>query len=533
MKKPKFPQFNLIKGSILITVIVFIIISITNFNKSKIFFGDSLTYYAYLPAIFVHNDVTLEFARENPQKYDGKMFHLIEGPNGNYVIKTSSGMAIAVSPFFLIAHGFALLTKYKANGFSIPYKVAMLFSTLSYILIGLILLGRILKRYYSELAVGITILILGLGTNLLCFSTIQAGVSHAYSFVFLIFYIYLVIKWYDKQTIVTTLLLGLVGGFIVLIRPSNIIILLFLFFYNITSLKDLKDRFLFFIKNYWLILIMVFFSFLPWIPQLLYWKEISGHYIFNSYLDGQFNWNKPQVIRQLFSYRKGWLVYSPLMSLTFFGLYFLYKNNKKFFWSTLIFLVTNIYMLSSYYSWWFGGSFGIRAYIDSYALFAFPIASITERITKSNKKIFIAYLVVLLWFFTLNIVQTVQYARGYIHLIAMTKEAYWAQFMRFSISENYNDYLLFPNYTNARRGIYDPRLDYTYEDMKYLENDSIIKLKVEYLRGSEKYMDMISEKALKGGVSQEKMLWAEAKWIIEHELIRSKEQKILNTDGEK
>ncbi|MCD4694686.1 MAG: hypothetical protein K8S16_00490 [Bacteroidales bacterium] len=533
MKKPKLTQINLIKGSILITVIVYIIINITNFNKSKIFYGDSLTYYAYLPAIFVHNDVTLEFARENPQKYNGIMFHLVEGPNGNYVIKTSCGMAMAVSPFFLLAHGYASLTKYEANGFSNPYKVAVMLSVLTYILIGLYFLGKILKKYYSELTVGITILILGIGTNLLCFSTIQAGVSHAFSFVFLIFYIYLVIKWYEKQTIVTTLLLGLVGGFIVLIRPSNILILLILILYNITSFKDLKDRFYFFLKNYWLILIMAFFSFLPWIPQFLYWKEISGHYIFNSYLDGQFNWDSPQIIKQLFGYRKGWLVYSPLMSLTFIGLYFLYKDNKRFFWPTLIFLATNLYMISSYYSWWFGGGFGIRAYIDSYALFAFPIAAITERITKSNKIIFVTYLAVLLWFFTLNIVQTVQYARGYIHLIAMTKEAYWAQFMRFSLSENYNDYLLFPNYKNARKGISDPRLDYTYEENLMLKNDSIIGIKMEELRGSEKYMDIIREKALKKGVSLEQMLWYEAQWIIEYELDRSKEQKTLNPAGEK
>ncbi|MCD4698411.1 MAG: hypothetical protein K8S16_19470 [Bacteroidales bacterium] len=533
MKKPIFPKIDLIKGSILITLIIYIILNITYFNKSKIFYGDSLTYYAYLPALFVHNDVTLEFAREDPQKYNGKMFHLVEGPNGNYVIKTSSGMAIAVSPFFLLAHGYASLTIHEANGFTKPYKLAVMLSVLVYILLGLTFLGKILKRYYSELTVGITILIVGIGTNLLCFSTIQAGVSHAFSFVFLIFYIYLVIKWYEKQSIKTTILLGLVGGFIVLIRPSNILILIILIFYNVNTFKDLKDRFLFFIKNYWLILIMVFFSILPWIPQFMYWKEISGQYVFNSYFDGQVNWDKPQTIKQLFGYRKGWLVYSPLMSLTLIGLYFLYKRNKKFFWSTSIFLVLNIYFISSYYSWWFGGGFGIRAYIDSYAMFTFPIAAITEKIVKSNKKIIAIYFAVLLWFFTLNIVQTIQYAHGYIHLIAMTKEAYWAQFMRFSLSENYNDYLLYPNYKNARKGISDPRLDYTYEEYLMLKNDSIIGLKMEVLRGSEKYMEMIQEKAVKKGVSLEQMLWYEAQWIIEYELDRSKEQKILEDAGEK
>ena len=324
-------KLNFTNGAILTTLLIYIVINITDFNKSKIFYGDSLSYYAYLPALFIHHDVTLSFAKENPEKYDGKMFYLLKGPNDDYIIKASSGIAIVLTPFFLMGHMFALISDYEANGFSKPYKVAIMLGMLVYITIGLFFLGKILNRFFTGLTTGITLFVLGAGTNLLCFSTIQAGVSHAYSFVLLIFYIYLVIKWYEKQGILTTILLGLTGGLIVLIRPTNIFILLILIFYDIKSFKDLSIRLIFFIKNYQLVILMALLSFLVWVPQFLYWKEISGQYIFNSYGDSDFNFDKPQIINQLFSYRKGWLLYSPLMALAFAGLVSIYKNLRTFF----------------------------------------------------------------------------------------------------------------------------------------------------------------------------------------------------------
>lgn len=523
----KLIKLNFTKGAILSVMAIYIVINITNFNKSKIFYGDSVSYYAYLPAIIVHNDVTLSFVKENPEKYAKKTFSLVKGPNDNVIIKASCGIAIVLTPFFFMGHVFSLISDYEANGFSIPYKVAIMLGMLVYITIGLFFLGKILKRFFSDLTTGITLLILGAGTNLLCFSTIQAGVSHAYSFVFLIFYIYLVIKWYEKQDLLTTILLGLTGGLIVLIRPNNILILLILIFYDIKSVKDLSTRLIFFIKNYRLIFLMVLFSIVVWIPQFLYWEKISGQFIYNSYMDSQFNFDKPQIINQFFSYRKGWLLYSPLITLAFVGLVSLYKNLRCFFWPTVLLLSINIYVLSSWYAWWFAGSFGSRGYIDIYAMLAFPIAAFTEKIIKWGKKATIIFSVVLILFISLNIVQTIQYARGYIHLIAMTKEAYWSQFLRFGFGENFNNYLLFPNYKNARKGIYDRRLDYTYKDKLMLKNDSLIRIKMEEIRKSEKTMDLVREKALKKGVSVEQMLWLYAQWIFEHELDRRKEQKIL------
>lgn len=527
-----FKRLNFTTWAILTILIIFIVINLTNFNKSKIFFGDSLSYYAYLPALFIHHDLTLNFANENPEKYDGKMFYLLKGPNGNYIIKASSGIAIVLTPFFLLGHLYALLSDYEANGFTLPYKVAIMLGMLAYILVGLILLGKILKRYVSDLSAGITLLVVGAGTNLLCFSTIQAGVSHGYSFVFLIFYINLVLKWYVKQDVLTTILLGLTGGLIVLIRPTDILVVLILVFYDIKTLNDLSARLLFFIRNYLLIFLMIFFSILVWVPQFLYWKEISGQFIFNSYLDPKFYFDNPQIINQLFSYRKGWLLYSPLMVLAFIGMVSLYKNIRSFFWPSLLLLILNIYVLSSWYSWWFAGSFGSRGYIDIYAMLAFPIAAFTDQIIKWGKKATIIFSVVVALFISLNIVQTIQYARGYIHLIAMTKEAYWSQFLRFGFSEHFNDYLLFPNINNSTKGIYDRRLDYTFEEYSLLSNDSLIENKIKRIRGSEKYMELIRDKAKKKGVSIEQMLRLDAEWLIKYEIDSQKEKKILQKTNE-
>ena len=72
-----------------------------------------------------------------------------------------------------------------------------------------------------------------------------------------------------------------------------------------------------------------------------------------------------------------------------------------------------------------------------------------------------------------------------------------------------------------------PELDYTYKDNLYLENDSVIQLKMNEIRNSEKYMDIIREKARKKGVSEEQMLWYDAQWIINYNLDQDKKKKML------
>lgn len=101
-----------------------------------------------------------------------------------------------------------------------------------------------------------------------------------------------------------------------------------------------------------------------------------------------------------------------------------------------------------------------KSIIDYEWEYIIPIAALTNKVLKSHKTLIIIYVLILVSLISLNIIQTLQYTCGYIHLIVMTKDTYWAQFLKFDLDENYNDYLLFPNYRNAHDGIYTPETAY-------------------------------------------------------------------------
>ena len=122
------------------------------------------------------------------------------------------------------------------------------------------------------------------------------------------------------------------------------------------------------------------------IIQLLYWKSVSGDWIVYSYQDQGFSWLKPHIIDGLISYKKGWLLYTPLMLLIIPGFYMLFKNNKGIFWSIGITFSLILYVTFAWDIWWYGGSLGQRAMVQSYALLAFPLAtSITWLFTNPKR----------------------------------------------------------------------------------------------------------------------------------------------------
>ncbi len=252
-------------------------------------------------------------------------------------------------------------------------------------------------------------------------------------------------------------MLGLVSGLITLVRPSNIIVGLIFVFWQAGSFTDLKSKFKL-LKNYYPhLLVLLLAGFVMWIPQLLYWKQVTGTYFYYSYGDQQgFYFNNPQIINSLFSYRKGWLVYTPIMLFAFMGMALLWRKNRGLLMPLLVFSVVNIYIVSSWWAWWYGGGFGLRAYIESYAFYALAIGAFVQYVLSwrfALLKIPVMLMIVLLM--GLNLFQTRQQYFGSIHYIGMTKEAYWHSFLRLKPYGNYYHLLTIPDMQKARKGIYE------------------------------------------------------------------------------
>ena len=73
-------------------------------------------------------------------------------------------------------------------------------------------------------------------------------------------------------------------------------------------------------------------------------RSVTGQWLFYSYEDQGFSWLEPHIIKGLFSYRSGWLVYSPAMLLYLIGFLFLLKKNRSFGISAVIYTVLFVYI---------------------------------------------------------------------------------------------------------------------------------------------------------------------------------------------
>ncbi len=443
---------------ITISVICFVyIFQIFNKNKYKdpnsVIAWDVISYYAYLPATFIEKDYTLSFL--DAGKTVTGTYWPEKTKDGKYVIKTTMGLAIMYSPFFGAAHIIAPSFGFEANGFTQPYALALQLSGIFYVIIGLFFVRSILLSYFSDKISTIVLIIIGLTTNLAWYSTVEAPMSHSYSFCLFAIFAYLTAKWHNQPKFINSLLVGLTFGLISLIRPTNSLIALFFIFYNVNSFQTLKDKLHLYVKKYAYILVIAFVAFLVCLPQFLYWKSITGHFIYFSYgTDERFFFAAPKIFKLFFSFRKGWLLYTPVMIFALLGFFFMFKNDtKKYALGTILFFIVNIYVVSSWWCWWYGGSFVMRALIETYAVLAIPMAAFFSYIYRQSVKKRIILAIPIIAISLQSMFHTVQYYYGSIHWDSMTKEAYFDSFWRIWATNNFKNLLEAPDYENARKGI--------------------------------------------------------------------------------
>jgi hypothetical protein len=514
--------------------IIIAVVAGANYNlkfwkfSDKVIAWDIKSYYGYLPAAFIYQDFTFSFNNNYRSQY-GEAIYPFKGPKGFFIIQVTYGLALLYSPFFLAAHGIQVLTGGDTSGYSEPYRIALILSSIFYLGIGLYYLKKFLRKYFSNWVTAITLVVVVLGTNLLHYTSNEAPMSHSYNFALIAVFMYFTTKWYEKTTAWNSIIIGFLISLITLIRPTNLIVALFFILWGVNSLESFKQRALYLLKSYKWILLMVPVAFAVWVPQFLYWKFISDSYIYYSYDEMGFFFNNPQITSSLFSYRKGLFLYIPLTAIGFIGIPFLYKKYNGLILPVTMVLFINIYILSSWCFWWFGGSFGPRSYIDTYAILAVPFAAITAWFLSLKipwRALYLTIISLLIWF---NFFQTRQYRYGAINWTAMTKEAYWDSFLRKYPSKQFNSLLRFPNRANALKGIYY-KDDLTWEQAVPSKSDkapaqeAVPETREQYIdrfiRNVYQYPDwhkIFVEKAAKFNVPIDTMIRRDAIWFYNQE----------------
>lgn len=447
---------------------------------------DILAYYIYLPFTFIYGDPGIsnqEIVKHlfDTYQFSPTFYQAYPLPNGNWSPMYSIGFAVLYLPFFLIGHIAALLSDYPADGFSYPYRFAISNGLMIYVLGGLFVFRKVLKAFFSDGVVMSVLVVLAIGTNFFHEALVGECGPHSILFTGLAVMTYLNHHWHQKPRAKTAFLLGLVSGLVILSRASTVFFALLPLLWNVYNKESLIAKYHLIKDNYKQILIgFIGLSIFP-LLQMIYWKIFTGEFIFNPYqVTPGFNWFHPQFGKVLFSFQKGWLLYTPLAGLIFIGLIFMLKKNKRIAYPITLLTLGFLYFISSWGTWWGGGGFGARYFVEMYAIMFIPVGFFFEEV--SSKKwltILVTPLVLALIFF--NLFQTWQFNSFMFNGYTMN-EAYYKRLL-FKTHVTLEDRKLaeverkFLPYDEFK----DPE-NYTGKTIEYLDFDEVNTIKVpEYM----------------------------------------------------
>ena len=110
-----------------------------------------------------------------------------------------------------------------------------------------------------------------------------------------------------------------------------------------------------------------------------------------------FYWAHPALLRTLFSSRHGLFFFSPILLLAAWGIYLGLRRGKLWRDGLLVSLLVGFvgvwYVNSAWYGWWFGGSFGGRAFIEVAPLYVVGLGlafAAVGRLSASRRRVAVA-----------------------------------------------------------------------------------------------------------------------------------------------
>jgi len=362
--------------------------------------SDKAGYYVYLPATFIYHWDLDKFPKYLANDDLGFSFNT---PKQKVVTKFTCGTAILWSPFWFGIHAFAV-QHLQPDGFSGIYQWGMLIPGVFYLVLGLYFLFLFLQNYYPKGLSLITVLLLFAGTNLYCYGLDEGMMAHSGSFFLFSLFLFLLKKFLGQNEKSLLLLTGilLVIALITLVRPTGFLLFSCFFFIDISTFSQFRQRLQIFFRPVHLLLFIGAF-FVVFLPQFIYWRYLTGHFITWSYGGETFkNIGHPQLLPAWFSPLNGFFLYTPLALGFIAGIVLMIRKKKaNGLFIGILFLFAS-YIFASWECWYFGGSFGYRSLVEFYAILAIPFAWFLGSIQRMQnpyiRSIMVVFLCVSVWY---------------------------------------------------------------------------------------------------------------------------------------
>ena len=270
-------------------------------TSQSIIRSDGIGYSSYLRLLVVHH--TLDF--EQLQNLE-QLYGVLRAPRtGRLACQYPIGTAIAELPFFLVGHIVAQVWKYPIDGWSAPYQWSIFAAGMFWFCVGILASWTFVANRTSPGLASIAILTVVFGTNLFHYAVGEPSMSHVYAFGVLGLMLLLGDCFWRAPSAKWALTLGLSVGFLFSIRNYDILfapVALYPALYpaNLQKVKLFGPVF-------------VAGAFLAMLPHFLIVTYYLGAPWANTYWMAPLNWTHSQLGLVLFSVRKGWFFWTPVV----------------------------------------------------------------------------------------------------------------------------------------------------------------------------------------------------------------------------
>lgn len=337
------------------------------FNYKSELFSDKAGYYIYLPATFIYDFDGAAVPDSLPAKL-GRGFHVTA--DGKIVTKYPIGVAVLQAPFFMATHYLvAPALGHAQDGFSPPYHKMVDVAAWAYLLLGLLIMGKVLGAYFKPPITWAVLLCFLLGTNLLYYYAVESGMSHVYSF-FLVSALLRLTQVAHRRGKIDPwlgLAMGIVAALLVMTRFTNGLLLSVVLLWEVGHRAALRQRLQLILSSKGALLALVGPLALIGM-QMGYYFYVSGHPLHYAYGGEGFDWTHPSLLRVWLSPHNGLLPYSPMVVVGLAGLGWMIRHRIAGGWHGLVLFLLASYVFSCWWQWYFGCAYGARSFVEYYPL---------------------------------------------------------------------------------------------------------------------------------------------------------------------
>ncbi len=350
--------------------------------------SDGFYYFAHLRSLWFDHDQDLA----NDYRLLGmesKTNLFVPTVTGHAQSAWTIGPSLVWAPFFAVGdavarYGQASDPAPKTDGTSYPYRQAVCVAGLVWGLLGLYFTYRLSALFVAKGWAATGMVAVGVGSFLLWYLVKEPSMTHAPSMAAVAAFTWAWAATRGRRTLWQWTALGLLAGLMGTIRWQNVLFaLLPALEWTAAAIPLLRTRAIQPLRTLTFAgLAFTVAAVVGFVPQMLVWKAIYGHYLAVSPVGPQIRWWAPHLSDILWSSRNGLFATSPILYVGAIGLLLMVRSTPAFALPAIAIFAAMTYFNASIQDWWGSAAYGMRRFDGMLPILTVGVAIALEGLSR-------------------------------------------------------------------------------------------------------------------------------------------------------